>query len=151
MLRLALYLAYIYHRKLFPKGDLLTIGLLLGVLCYALLGLYQHYETWHYVLWSLPLSTLSYHNTRKDISLLKTHSHYRAILIAEYVIESLPFFILMLLKNDFSTAIGILLFFVFISYLPQKTLLSNTLSHLLIPLGISPSASINSSLPYLSL
>ena len=114
MLRLALYLAYIYHRKLFPKGDLLTIGLLLGVLCYALLGLYQHYETWHYVLWSLPLSTLSYHNTRKDISLLKTHSHYRAILIAEYVIESLPFFILMLLKNDFSTAIGILLFFIFI-------------------------------------
>jgi ABC transporter, permease protein len=120
MLRLALYLAYIYYRKLFPKGDLLTMGLLLGVLCYALLGLYQHYETWHYALWSLPLSTFAYHNTRKDISLLKAHSHYRAILISEYVIESLPFFILMLLKNDFSTAIGILLFFVFISYLPQK-------------------------------
>ena len=69
-LRTSLYLSYIYYRKLFPKGDILTIGLLLGVLCYALYALYLHYESWQYALWSLPLGSFMYHNNRKDLSLL---------------------------------------------------------------------------------
>ena len=119
-LRTSLYLTYIYYRKLFPKGDILTIGLLLGVLCYALYALYLHYESWQYALWSLPLGSFMYHNNRKDLSLLKVHSHYRAIIITEYIIENLPFLILMLLKKDFITAIAISLSFVLIGYLPQK-------------------------------
>ena len=119
-LRTSLYLTYIYYRKLFPKGDILTIGLLLGVLCYALYALYLHYESWQYALWSLPLGSFMYHNNRKDLSLLKVHSHYRAIIITEYVIENLPFLILMLLKKDFITAVAISLSFVLIGYLPKK-------------------------------
>ena len=119
-LRTSLYLTYIYYRKLFPKGDILTIGLLLGVLCYALYALYLHYESWQYALWSLPLGGFMYHNNRKDLPLLKVHSHYRAIIITEYVIENLPFLVLILLKKDFITAVAISLSFVLIGCLPQK-------------------------------
>ena len=119
-LHIPLYLTYIYYRKLFPKGDILTIGLLLGGLSYALYALYLHYESWQYVLWSLPLGSFMYHNSRKDLPLLKVHSHYRAIIITEYIIENLPFLVLILLKKDFITAIAISLSFVLIGYLPQK-------------------------------
>ena len=119
-MRISFYLAYIYYRKLFPKGDVLTIASLIAVAGYALYGLYHHYDSLHYLLWGLPLGTLAYHYQRKDLTLLKVQPQYPLAIIGEYLVENLLPLLLMFWKADFITAIGVIILLVIIAFLPQK-------------------------------
>ncbi len=119
-MRISFYLAYIYYRKLFPKGDVLTIASLIAVAGYALYGLYHHYDSLHYLLWGLPLGTLAYHYQRKDLTLLKVQPQYPLAIIGEYLVENLLPLLLMFWKADFITAIGVIILLVIIAFLPQQ-------------------------------
>ena len=100
-MQLSLYLSYIYYRRLFAKGDLLTIAVLITAMAGALYVLYLHYVSWSWLLILFPLATLSYHNSREDLPLLCTHPHYRSVLLGEYGIENLPFILLLIGKGDY--------------------------------------------------
>jgi hypothetical protein len=117
---LSFYLAYIYYRRLFAKGDLLTIIVLIGLMGGVLYALYEHYDLWKWTIIFFPLATLSHHNSREDLSLLKYHSQYRKILIGEYFVENIPFLFLLLLKMDFLLAGGYALGIGLMAFLPQK-------------------------------
>ena len=121
-MQLSLYLSYIYYRRLFSKGDILTIMALITVMVGALYTLYLHYESWYWVLFFFPLSTFSYHNNRKDLSLLKTHPKYVKILIGEYFIENIPFIFLLIAKGDFLWGTLYVLALGFIAFLPQRNI-----------------------------
>ena len=101
LMQLSLYLSYIYYRRLFAKGDLLTIAVLITAMAGALYVLYLHYVSWSWLLILFPLATLSYHNSREDLPLLCTHPHYRSVLLGEYGIENLPFILLLIGKGDY--------------------------------------------------
>ena len=98
---LSLYLSYIYYRRLFAKGDLLTIAVLITAMAGALYVLYLHYVSWSWLLILFPLATLSYHNSREDLPLLCTQPHYMSVLLGEYGIENLPFILLLIGKGDY--------------------------------------------------
>ncbi|EGD35343.1 MULTISPECIES: hypothetical protein [unclassified Capnocytophaga] len=119
---MSLYLVYIYYRRLFAKGDILTITILVVILGGSLYTLYQHYNSWSWVLALFLLSTFSHHNSREDLLLLKRHPQYRRILIGEYLIENLPFILLPVYKSDFLVAAGYLFGIIVIAFLPQRSL-----------------------------
>ena len=117
---LSLYLSYIYYRRLFAKGDLLTIVVLITTMVGALYVLYLHYASWSWILALFPLATLSYHNSREDLSLLRTHPHYRRVLLGEYFIENLPFILLLIVKEDYLWATLYFLGLCLIPWLAQR-------------------------------
>ena len=119
---LSLYLSYIYYRRLFAKGDLLTIVVLITTMVGALYVLYLHYASWSWILALFPLATLSYHNSREDLSLLRTHPHYRRVLLGEYFIENLPFILLLISKGDYLWAALYFLGLCLIPWLTQRQL-----------------------------
>ena len=119
---LSLYLSYIYYRRLFAKGDLLTIAILITAMAGALYVLYLHYVSWSWLLILFPLATLSYHNSREDLPLLRTHPHYRRVLLGEYFIENLPFILLLISKGDYLWAALYLLGLCLIPWLTQRQL-----------------------------
>ena len=121
-MQLSLYLSYIYYRRLFAKGDLLTIVVLITAMVGALYVLYLHYTSWSWILALFPLATLSYHNSREDLSLLRTHPHYRSVLLGEYFIENLPFILLLISKGDYLWAALYLLGLCLIPWLTQRQL-----------------------------
>ena len=121
-MQLSLYLSYIYYRRLFAKGDLLTIIVLITAMAGALYVLYLHYASWSWILALFPLTTLSYHNSREDLSLLRTHPHYRSVLLGEYCIENLPFILLLISKGDYLWAVLYLLGLCLIPWLAQRQL-----------------------------
>ena len=115
-MQLSLYLSYIYYRRLFAKGDLLTIAVLITAMAGALYVLYLHYVSWSWLLILFPLATLSYHNSREDLPLLRTHPLYRRVLLGEYFIENLPFILLLIGKEDYLWAA---LYFLGLSLIPS--------------------------------
>ena len=117
---LSLYLSYIYYRRLFAKGDLLTIVVLITAMVGALYVLYLHYTSWSWLLILFPLTTLSYHNGREDLPLLCTHPHYRSVLLGEYCIENLPFILLLIVKEDYLWATLYFLGLCLIPWLAQR-------------------------------
>lgn len=121
IMRISFCLVYVYYRRLFSKGDSLTIISLILVFLYALYGLYHHYDSIYYLLWALPLGVLAYHNERKDLELLKIYPYYRFIIIAEYGIENFPFLLLILWKGDFITVIVLVILLMIIAFLPQRS------------------------------
>ena len=121
-MQLSLYLSYIYYRRLFTKGDLLTIVVLITAMVGALYVLYLHYASWSWILALFPLAMLSYHNSREDLSLLRTHPHYRRVLLGEYFIENLPFILLLISKGDYLWATLYLLGLCLIPWLTQRQL-----------------------------
>ena len=121
-MQLSLYLSYIYYRRLFAKGDLLTIVVLITAMVGALYVLYLHYTSWSWLLILFPLTTLSYHNGREDLPLLCTHPHYRSVLLGEYCIENLPFILLLIVKEDYLWATLYFLGLCLIPWLAQRQL-----------------------------
>ena len=119
-MQLSLYLSYIYYRRLFAKGDLLTIVVLITAMVGALYVLYLHYTSWSWLLILFPLTTLSYHNGREDLPLLCTHPHYRSVLLGEYCIENLPFILLLIVKEDYLWATLYFLGLCLIPWLAQR-------------------------------
>lgn len=49
-IRIAINLVYIYYRKMFVKGDLLAVGLLLTGFAVSLVAIYRHYADFYQVL-----------------------------------------------------------------------------------------------------
>lgn len=120
-IRIAINLVYIYYRKMFVKGDLLAVGLLLTGFAVSLVAIYRHYADFYQVLFLFLTATFSHHSSRKDFSLLKMYCSLKKTLILEYIAENLPILLLFLLKKDVVSFAIYFILLVMIAFLPQKS------------------------------
>lgn len=120
MIQIAFYLAYIYWRKFFVKGDFLALWLLIGSVLFFILSISHTYEDFSFLLFFPLQATLSHHFSRKDFSLLKLHTSRKGVVIIEYFIENSPFLLTFLIKNDWLYASLYSLAIIAIAFLPQK-------------------------------
>lgn len=114
------YLFIVRFRKLISKGDriaLLLIVLLYFAIAFLVFRNYQHFQ--NYILLFF-LDTVGYHLQRSDIEILKLKKNYKAILFLEYLIYSLPFYLVLLFKKEFLLITGVLIFNVVLINLPKS-------------------------------
>ncbi|MFC4475766.1 hypothetical protein [Flavobacterium chungangensis] len=114
------YLFIVRFRKLISKGDriaLLLIVLLYFAIAFLVFRNYQHFQ--NYILLFF-LDTVGYHLQRSDIEILKLKKNYKAILFLEYLIYSLPFYLVLLFKEEFLLITGVLIFNVVLINLPKS-------------------------------
>ncbi len=114
------YLFIVRFRKLISKGDriaLLLIVLLYFAIAFLVFRNYQHFQ--NYILLFF-LDTVGYHLQRSDIEILKLRKNYKAILFLEYLIYSLPFYLVLLFKEEFLLITGVLIFNIVLINLPKS-------------------------------
>lgn len=122
MLKVALYLVYIYFRKFYTKGDLLTFCTIFGIISVSLIAIYQNYYDYYYLLFLFAFGTLFHHFERKDLNFLKNNKYYKKIIFLEYLIINIPFISLFLIKKDFLFALIYLIFIGICVFIPQNTI-----------------------------
>lgn len=116
MIQKSFNLLYIYWRKFFSKGDFFTIGVILFIFIFCLVGIYQTYEKNHHLLFVFLLIPITHHFGRNDFSLLQKFSNWRKIIFLEYFFNIFPILLIFSFKLDFLYAslclftIGILVF-----------------------------------------
>ncbi len=121
MVKVVLNLIYIYLRKFFAKGDILTISVLIALFSFVVYTIYQQYENFYLLPFVFLLSTASHHLTRNDFSLLKIRKDFRKIIFIEYFLYNVLFLSIFLFKEDWGYALIYLMSLVLIVFLPQKT------------------------------
>lgn len=121
MIRVVFYLIYIHWRKFFSKGDWLTIGVLLAVFSFCLIGIYQTYEKNYYFLFIFLISSMAHHFGRNDFQLLQKKSNWRKIIFLEYLFNILPILLIFSLKQDFLYAVLCVFVVSILVFLPQKS------------------------------
>lgn len=122
MFQKSLYLTYIYWRKIFSKGDWLTIGALLAVFSFCLVGIYQTYEKNYYFLFVFLISLVAHHFGRNDFPLLQRFSNWRKIIFLEYLFTILPILLIFSIKQDFLYAVLCVFVVSILVFLPQKSI-----------------------------
>lgn len=116
------YLFLIRFRKLVSKDDNLAIFLIV-ILYFAVAFLfYKNYNSLNKYIFIPFLEVVIYHIQRSDIEFLKLKKNYKTILLIEYIIYSLPFYLILILKKEFVFIIGILLFQVILINVPKLNL-----------------------------
>jgi hypothetical protein len=101
MKKIITYLILIRLRKILPKDDFFAMAFFLfsyGMLVYFSNRLFLKYS-YFFLLSALDISL--YHLNRKDINLLKQYKHFRALLLIEYTIYSLPFLMIYFVNYKF--------------------------------------------------
>lgn len=122
ILQKSLFLSYIHWRKFFRKGDFFTIGVLLFVFVFCLVGIYQTYEKNNYFLFAFLLSPVAHHFSRNDFALLEHFRHWRKIIFLEYFINILPVLLIFCIKQDILYAILCLFGVILLVFLPRKSI-----------------------------
>lgn len=122
MFQKSLYLTYIYWRRLFTKDDWLTIGVLLAVFSFCLVGIYQTYEQNYYFLFIFLISSVAHHFGRNDFPLLQQFSDWRKIIFLEYLFNILPIVLIFSIKQDFLYAVLCVFVVSILVFLPQKSI-----------------------------
>lgn len=114
------YLFTVRFRKLVSKGDniaVLLIVLLYLFTAYLVFKNYQHFQNYVLIFF---LDVVGYHLQRSDIGILKLRKNYKLILLLEYFVYSLPFYLVIIFKGKFLLFAGILIFNVFLINLPKS-------------------------------
>lgn len=122
MIKVAFGLVYIHLRKLFAKGDYLTIGVLIAGLLFVVSAIYQRYESFYLLPFVFLFSTISHHLMRDDFSLLKIRKDFRKIIFIEYFLYNFLFLGVFLVKKDWFFAFIYLLSLILVVFIPQKTM-----------------------------
>lgn len=125
MLQKSFYLIYISWRKFFVKGDFFSLGILLAVYTFSIVGIYQTYEKKYYFLFLFLLFPVSHHLGRSDFSLLQNFPKWRKLIFLEYLLHTLPILLFFSIKQDFLYAFISFLVPAILVFLPQKSLKIN--------------------------
>lgn len=106
-------------RKLVSKDDHLAVSLI--VLVYLAIGclVYKNYEIFRNYIPLFFVDVIAYHLQRSDVEILKLKKNYKTILFTEYIIYSLPFYLVLLAKKEFVLIAGILLFKILLINAPR--------------------------------
>lgn len=94
MIKIVKYLILIRFRRILPKDDYLAITLFLAFYVFVIYFLNQLFPRYSYYFLMSALELVFYHQSRKDIDLLKTNKNYRLILFTEYLVYSAPYLII---------------------------------------------------------
>lgn len=97
-------------RKLVSKDDHLAVFLIVLLYFAVAFLVYKNYDSFRNYILLFFVEVIVYHLQRSDIEILKLKKNYKIILITEYIIYSLPFYLVLLAKKEFVFIIGILLF-----------------------------------------
>lgn len=108
MYKIIHYLFIVRFRKLVSKGDNLAIFLILLFYLSIAFFVFKNYDLFKNYLLLFFVEIFFYHLGRTDIELLKLRKDYKIILLLEYVLYSLPFYLVLILKQDFLVLISIL-------------------------------------------
>lgn len=122
MIKILHYLFLIRFRKLVSKDD--SIAMFLIVLFYlgAAVVVYINYEVFRNYMILFFVDVIAYHLQRRDIEILKLKKNYKTILFTEYIIYSLPFYLVLAVKKEFIFIAGILLFKIILINAPRLNL-----------------------------
>lgn len=110
MVKILHYLFLVRFRKLVSKDDYLAVSLI--VLFYFAVGflVYKNYEAFRAYIPLFFVDVIAYHLQRSDIEILKLKKNYKVILFTEYILYSLPFYLVLAVKKEFFIITGIILF-----------------------------------------
>lgn len=101
MITILQYLFVIRFRKLVSKNDGIAIFLIIALYLGAAFLVFKNYEHFHHYILLFFLDVVGYHLQRSDIEILKLRKNYKVILFLEYLIYSLPFYLVLVFKNEF--------------------------------------------------
>lgn len=101
MTKILQYLFIIRFRKLVSKDDYIAVFLIILLYLAAAILVFRNYEYFRNYIVLFFLDVVGYHLQRSDIEILKLKKNYKLILFLEYLIYSLPFHLILLLKKEF--------------------------------------------------
>jgi hypothetical protein len=116
------YLFLVRFRKLVSKDDNLAVFLIIAVHFVSAFLIYKNFEKFRSYVPLLFLEIVVYHLQRLDVELLKMKKNYKLILFIEYLIYSSPFYLVLLLKNEFIFIAAIILFKILLINAPKFNL-----------------------------
>ena len=116
------YLFLVRFRKLVSKDDNLAVFIIVLLYFGSAFLIYRNFEKFRNYVPFLFLEILVYHVQRLDLELLKMKKNYKLILFIEYLIYSSPFYLVLLLKNEFIFIAAIILFKILLINAPKFNL-----------------------------
>ncbi|MEO8255198.1 MAG: hypothetical protein ABI554_12525 [Flavobacterium sp.] len=122
MIKILHYLFLVRFRKLVSKDDHLAVFLIVLLYFATAFLVYKNYESFRNYMPLFFVDIIAYHLQRRDIEILKLKKNYKTILLTEYIIYSLPFYLVLAAKKEFIVIPGILLFKILLINAPRLNL-----------------------------
>ena len=120
MIKLVVFLITVRLRKLVSKGDHLA-NILLMLIPISVAALYYfNVEKMKPYVFILFLDMIFYHLSRADIELLKLRKNYKSLIILEYTLYNLPYYVVLLLTANYYALAGFIALSILIVRLPKS-------------------------------
>ena len=120
MLTLLKYLLEIRFRKYVSKGDYIAMMLICGLYIGTAVLAYFNYAIVKGIFYFVFIDAILYHLGRLDIELLKVYKHYRVVLWLEYLVYSLPFLLVLVVKQEYVGLGSVVVLYYLLSFIPKK-------------------------------
>jgi hypothetical protein len=119
MIKILYYFIIISSRKLLSRGDKFGFFLLICLYYGFSVLIFMNYTQIKGCILFFFISPLVYHINRDDIELLKTYKNYKVLVLTEYFIYCLPFYMILLLKKEWQIFSIVFIFYAFLINFPK--------------------------------